>query len=276
MTPAPSTAAGPRRRSGGGDDCRLRPVSPSAPFFVAVVVLHLLSPAGVRALYFSDTEDSYAIFPRWSGCPNASLSFEFKTRKVEGMLWYVDDGGTTDYFEIMLENGRIKLSMKIASDTEFNLEIEAGHDLHDGNWHRVELSRNNMVTTLTVDHEKESASSFGPDSTFGDAHNQQCFVGGVPSDYRDNLERLSLPSVVLQPRFKGHLRNILYNNCTCETVRIRMVEGNDVSDDYEHCEKENPCRQHCVCLSTDTQSLCDCSSLKCFPGNYLHDGLFRS
>ena len=272
MTPAPGTATGPRPR--GGDSGRLRSVS-SAPLFVVVILLVL--PIGVRALYFADTEDSYATFPQWSGCPNASLSFEFKTRKPEGMLWYVDDGGTTDYFEIMLEHGRIKLTMKIASDTEDNLEIEEGYDLHDNNWHRVELRRDHMVTTLTVDDEEESHVSFGPDSTFGDAANQQCFVGGVPSDYRDNLGLLSLPSVALQPRFKGHLRNILYNNCTCETVRIKMLEGYDVSDDYEYCERENPCRQHCVCLSTDEQALCDCSSLTCFPGNYLHhDGHCRS
>lgn len=45
---------------------------------------------------------SYARFPPWNGCLNASFSFEFKTTQTgNAFLWYVDDMGEgTDYFYV--------------------------------------------------------------------------------------------------------------------------------------------------------------------------------
>ncbi len=56
---------------------------------------------GTEALTFQGgTSKSYARFPKWNACVNASISFEFKTLESDGLLMYTDDKGKYDFFEV--------------------------------------------------------------------------------------------------------------------------------------------------------------------------------
>lgn len=60
--------------------------------------------------FFTDgTEDSYVQFPRWQPCLNGSIGFEFKSEDPNGLLLYTDDGGRNDWFELRMENRKLKL-----------------------------------------------------------------------------------------------------------------------------------------------------------------------
>lgn len=44
---------------------------------------------------------SYARYPPWNGCTEASFSFDFKTtQNGDAILWYADDLGGTDFFYV--------------------------------------------------------------------------------------------------------------------------------------------------------------------------------
>ena len=67
--------------------------------------------------------------------------------------------------------------------------------------------------------------------------------------------------------FQGYVRNVLYSNCTCETVRVQMIGGERIIDTPpESCESETDrkiCGPGCVCMSSDTLSKCDCTLERC-------------
>ena len=168
----------------------------------------------------------------------------------------------------MHTSGRIRVVLNIVDGRDGHVQIDVGSDVNDGRWHRVEIRRNRMETTLIVDGDTDSRFAFGSDFNFGNLReNSEVYFGGLPPHYERNLHQLALPSVLFRPRFRGELRNVLYGNCTCQTVRARYLDGYGV-DLYprEQCDMRNPCREGCICVSTDTEPACDCSELECISG----------
>lgn len=170
----------------------------------------------------------------------------------------------------MHTSGRVRAVLNIVDGRDGHIQIDVGNNVNDGDWHRVEIKRNRMETTLIVDGDTSSKFAFGSDFNFGDLRsNNEVFFGGLPSFYEQDLRRLALPSVVFQPRFSGQIRNVLYNNCSCSTQRADFLGGDDVSPyPREACEQRNPCREGCICVSTDTEPACDCSEMQCISGKY--------
>ena len=72
----------------------------TAKFGLAVLTLLCVYHYDVTAITLEGTERSYARFPKWNACVNASISLEFKTTQDEGLLMYTDDGGKYDFFEV--------------------------------------------------------------------------------------------------------------------------------------------------------------------------------
>ena len=168
----------------------------------------------------------------------------------------------------MHTSGRIRVVLNIVDGRDGHVQIDVGSDVNDGRWHRVEIRRNRMETTLIVDGDTDSRFAFGSDFNFGNLReNSEVFFGGLPPHYERDLHGLALPSVLFRPRFRGELRNVLYGNCSCQTVRARYLDGYGV-DLYprEQCDMRNPCREGCICVSTDTEPACDCSELECISG----------
>lgn len=244
----------------------LRTDTTAAAMKPALLLVLLVASAG--AMYLQGTDMSYARFPYWNACINASFSIEFKTNQREGLLMYADDGGRYDFFEVMHVNGRVRCVLNIVDGRDGHINIDVGTNVNDGQWHRVEIRRNRMETTLIVDGVSDSKFAFGSDFHFGSPeNNSHLFLGGLPAELRQDLHALALPSVLFQPRFKGSIRNVLYGNCTCQTVRARMLDGVGVNlAPPEQCDLHNPCREGCLCISTDTESKCDCSQLQCVAG----------
>lgn len=232
-------------------------------FHVALTTL-LLCVAVATAITIQGSDTSYARYPSWLGCPNDSFSFEFKSTQEEGLLWYVDDGGSTDFFEIMMTGGRVRLVMNIVDNREGNVEITVGHRVNDGRWHKVEMRRRRMQTVLVVDGVDDNRFSFGSDFLFGKGRNSDVYVGGLPTEFNQRLQDLALPSVMFQSRFRGSVRNVVYSNCSCQSQRVTMLDGVGVTDfPPEACDLRSPCRQGCLCLTTDAGTSCDCADLGC-------------
>ena len=196
-----------------------------------LLLLPLLTP--VPGIYLQGTEESYARFPKWNACVNATISFEFRTTQPEALLMYVDDGGKYDFFQVVLSGGEIAIELNIVDGRDGHVYLNQGRNLNDGRWHKVEIRRNRMETTLIVDDiNQQSEFAFGSDFNFGTLEkNSYVYFGGMPNVFISKLTELALPSVMFNTvRMQGSFRNVLYGNCTCQTVRAQMIQGVGVMD----------------------------------------------
>lgn len=103
-----------------------------------LIVIGLLFETNLCCGFILDgTQNSYAQFRKWYSGLNGSLELEFKTEQPNGLLLYTDDGGTYDFFELKLVEGALKLRYNLGGGAQI---ITVGRDIHDGHWHKVQVS----------------------------------------------------------------------------------------------------------------------------------------
>ena len=87
------------------------------------------------------------------------------------------------------------------------------------------------------------------------------YFGGLPKEIEElNLMQLALPSVVFEPRFKGSIRNLFYNDCGAAQERPEMLDSFGLkTSDQDLCERGDPCLNGGLCLSTDDGLICNCA-----------------
>jgi len=117
----------------------------------------------------------------------------------------------------------------------------------------------------------------GVSGTFGESKNHSdMFVGGLPSSYWSRMRSLTVPSAMFLPRFNGYIRNVLYGNCSCTTVRAGLPLDGDgyvslpaTDDSCDSPGVRHNCTRRCLCLGTDQGPTCDCSDVGCNGGMWL-------
>lgn len=110
--------------------------SDSAAIFLIIISL-ILCWCPCHAFILDGSQNSFAQFRKWYTGLNGSLEFEFKTEQPNGLILYTDDGGTFDFFEIKLVEGAVRLRYNLGGGANI---ITVGRDLHDGHWHKVQVS----------------------------------------------------------------------------------------------------------------------------------------
>lgn len=103
--------------------------------FTLLVVI-LSSHAG-SAFLLDGSQNSFAQFRKWYTGLNGTLELEFKSDQPNGLVLYTDDGGTYDFFELKLVEGVLRLRYNLGGGAQI---IAVGRDLHDGHWHKVQVS----------------------------------------------------------------------------------------------------------------------------------------
>jgi len=199
-----------------------------APLFLAA----LLAGQVARSFVLEGSATSYAQFRKWNAGLNGTLEFEFKTEQGNGLLLYTDDGGTYDFFEVKLVESALRLRYNLGGGAQI---VTVGHDLGDGHWHKVQITRCNENTTLTVDGVGAVSTSRGKEFEFGKlAGNSDVYVGGMPSWYNSKLTLLALPSVIFEPRFNGFIRNLVYADGESTVPKRQEMKSRDakVSDHF--------------------------------------------
>lgn len=103
-----------------------------------LLVIGLLFESNLCCGFVLDgTQNSYAQFRKWYSGLNGSLELEFKTEQPNGLVLYTDDGGTYDFFELKLVEGALRLRYNLGGGAQI---ITVGRDIHDGHWHKVQVS----------------------------------------------------------------------------------------------------------------------------------------
>ncbi|XP_063367622.1 neurexin 1-like [Cydia amplana] len=164
-----------------------------------------------------DKQNPYSQFRKWNAALNGTLELEFKTDQPNGLILYTDDGGTYDFFELKLVNGAVRLRYNLGGGAQI---ITVGSNLHNGQWHKLQVARRDEHTTLSVDGVTRGAVSRGKEFAFGKfGTNSDVFVGGIPPSYNSKLTTLALPSVIFEPKFRGSIRNLVYSDVVGQPPR---------------------------------------------------------
>ncbi|XP_067682449.1 neurexin 1-like isoform X4 [Haliotis asinina] len=225
-------------------------------FLLNLVLLALVLP---RCLGFTldGSAGSYAKFPGWEPCLNGTLNFEFQTDRPNALLFYFDSG-QKKYLELKLVGGIAKLKVNFGKGLVI---LSAGSNLNDNAWHKVEIIRNNLDTTLMVDSIEFRRKSLGVDfDSENVTEDRFLFMGGLPEEYDRELSKLSLPSVLFEPKFRGSIRNVFYSNCGALPERPEMIDSQGIlGNEADLCEQGNPCLNSGSCLTTDHGLVCDCT-----------------
>ena len=169
------------------------------------------------------SSSSYAQFAKWQIQVNSSLEFEFRTGESDGLLLYMDDGGYSDFLEVKLVSGTVRLRFNLGDGSE---TLSLGRDLHTGAWHRVGVGLLGARVSLTVDNLRkyDNVHHRGDDLTLGNnTINSYVYVGGLPPWYSGKLKNLALPSVMFEPRFRGEIRNVIYADTSDLGVRQQRI-----------------------------------------------------
>lgn len=216
-----------------------------------------------QAIYLQGKKFNYAKYPVWDACINASMSFDFKTRKADdSLLMYMDDRGLSDFLQVKLKKQGITLMMKVSHNPDISKQVSVPGRFSDNLWHTVTIIRNRMEVILTTDGQSRSVFLEGSDFHLGNVtQNSYLYFGGIPKQLYNDLHKLSNPEIIVAGNFQGYIRNVIYRNCSCVPIRAEIIEGYDVNEEAESekCKLSNICGKGCVCISTDTDIGCDCS-----------------
>jgi len=235
-------------------------------------LLLLLTVSSSSAFFTDGTKDSYVQYPRWQACLNSSISFEFKSWDTDGLLFYTDDGGQYDFFELRLENRKLMLRFKLTKHRG-KIVTSDYKDLDDNRWHKVMIQVNQKETILAVDEFKIGAQVSDINFQFGSLErNNFVFLGGMPAlQTPEHLQYLALPSVMFENRWSGQMRNLQYSNCSCPLRSAKIMKLSGARRDnlcetlWDPCYRNNP---NCDCLIDASGSAqCNCKDKSCTEEN---------
>ncbi|XP_031758054.1 neurexin-1 isoform X17 [Xenopus tropicalis] len=203
-------------------------------------------------LEFPGTESQWTRFPKWNACCESEMSFNMKTKRSSGLVIYFDDEGFCDFLELILYEGRLKLSFSIFCAEPASLLTDLA--VNDNKWHSVVIKRNFKNTTLILDKESKwvEVKSKRRDMTVFSS----LFIGGIPPELHSSTLKLTFPAVKDHSPFQGWIRD----------VRVNFSDSSPVtSNDIRMEDEPNPCAQDRVCLNggicsvVNEEATCDCS-----------------
>nr|XP_046911229.1 neural-cadherin-like isoform X3 [Dermatophagoides farinae] len=103
--------------------------------------------------------DGWAWYPPLQVCSDSHLSIEFMTRTPSGLLFYNGPMGEpiegeykiTDFISLELQRGNPRLLIDFGSGTA-ELTVHPIGDLHDGEWHRIDIFWTKETARILVDN----------------------------------------------------------------------------------------------------------------------------
>ena len=225
-------------------------------FSITLTLILTLPGSSGGSIVLEGSQTSYAQFRQWDGGPNATLDFGLKTSQQHGLLLYTDNAMENEYMLLKLVDGNIRLRFNWGDGAQVLTSKPATPNTLTDNksWHKIAVIRSGEETTLIVGQLRETyrpilsaprdeeivsednpaavisrtlgrrkdnlstrdASTFGNSST-----NSYVFIGGLPSWYGEKLESVVLPTVLLEPRFRGSIRKLKYKDTKSDQPKVQ-------------------------------------------------------
>jgi len=220
-----------------------------------------VAPLVVSSLVLDGSKRCYVRFPRWYQAFENVISFEFRTRRLNGLLFYSDDGGFSNFFEVRLFDGQIHLQFRLGSNTsqhDPSSIMVLGKDLNNNRWHKVVLYQFWDKLKLEIDATVELRTLLQKDYVFGRYEtNSDVFVGGIPPSMP--IGKLSYKLVKQTDHLQGSVRNVVYRTFPQGVTAPHILDSDGIREsDDDYC-RDGFCKNGGFCYSIDVGPKCDCS-----------------
>lgn len=228
----------------------------------------------------------WAWFPPLEQCDTSHLTLEFLTDSPNGILFYngpvdapeVGVSINEDFISLELENGRPKLIIDFGSGTSALL-VQTPRDLHDGEWHKIDIYWNREDIRMTVDNcmdakfeedterpmmnrsSCEAKTMIRPFSEFLNV-NAPLQMGGV---FHREIDRYFAPHWQhkhTRESFKGCIRNFIHNSKTYDLGEpggfIDSESGCSISEEKCQANSLASVCEHGQCIGSYKSAFCSC------------------
>lgn len=235
--------------------------------------------------------NGWAWYPPLDMCDNSHLSFEFITRKSDGVLFYngpivppIKDNSTiesSDFIVMELENAYPRLLIDYGSGT-LELKVKTKLPLNNGDWHHIDIFWDAENVRVIVDHCQTAEVTEYEEGSQPDFETSNCMtVGKIPvfNEYLNVNTPLQLGGVFrekfdythsrwqYQPigqGFDGCIRNFKHNGVIYDLAHPGLFRNSlpgcpQVDDICKLSEQTQRCMEHGTCVGNFNEAKCECA-----------------
>ncbi|XP_031778398.1 neural-cadherin isoform X2 [Nasonia vitripennis] len=251
-------------------------------------------PAGYNGPRCQQTARSFrgngwAWYPALEMCDNSHLSFEFITRKSDGLLLYngpivppeSDEIMVSDFISVELERGIPRLLIDFGSGT-LELKVKTKRTLDDGEWHRLDIFWNTETVKLIVDFCKSAEISEADDGTPPHFNDASCQAQGTIPPFNEYLnvnaplqigglyveqfepDQYKWKYMPVGKGFDGCIKNLFHNSKLYDLAHPGLsrnsVAGCPQTEEIcNNQESTTRCWEHGTCVGSFSEARCQCN-----------------
>nr|XP_021206767.2 neural-cadherin isoform X3 [Bombyx mori] len=230
----------------------------------------------------------WAWYPSLEMCDDSHLSFEFITRKSEGVLIYngpivppeSEEIMVSDFISIELERGNPRLLIDFGSGT-LELRVKAKKSLDDGEWHRIDIFWDTENVRMIVDYCKSADIQEMEDGTPPEFDDSTCQATGTIPPFNEYLN-VNAPLQVgglyiehfdpthyhwqympIGKGFDGCIRNLIHNSKLYDLAHPGLsrnsVAGCPQTEEVcNQADTTSRCWEHGTCVGSFSEARCQC------------------
>lgn len=232
--------------------------------------------------------NGWAWYPPLEMCDDSHLSFEFITRKSDGLLIYNgpivpperEELLVSDYIAIELERGFPRLLIDFGSGT-LELKVKTKKSLDDGEWHRVDVFWDTETVRMVIDYCKSAEVAEMEDGSAPEFDDTSCQARGIIPPFNEYLNVNSplqiggLYREQFDPTlfkwqfvpngkgFDGCIKNLIHNSKLYDLAhpglsRNSMAGCPQTEEVCSQSEQTSRCWEHGNCVGSFTEARCQC------------------
>ncbi|XP_075992348.1 neural cadherin isoform X1 [Anticarsia gemmatalis] len=230
----------------------------------------------------------WAWYPALEMCDSSHLSFEFITRKSEGVLLYngpivppePEEIMVSDFISVELERGNPRLLIDFGSGT-LELRVKTKKSLDDGEWHRIDIFWDTENVRMIVDFCKSADIQEMEDGTPPEFDDSTCQASGTIPPFNEYLNvnaPLQIGGLYIEhfdpthyhwqympigKGFDGCIRNLIHNSKLYDLAHPGLsrnsVAGCPQTDEIcNQADTTSRCWEHGTCVGSFSEARCQC------------------
>ncbi|XP_023290813.1 neural-cadherin isoform X1 [Orussus abietinus] len=233
--------------------------------------------------------NGWAWYPALEMCDESHLSFEFITRKADGLLLYngpivppePDEIMVSDFIVIELDHGRPRLLIDFGSGT-LELRVPTNNTLDDGQWHRLDIFWNTETVKLIVDFCKAANVTESEDGSPPKFNDTICLAQGTIPPFNEYLnvnaplqigglyaeqfdpDHYKWKYMPIGKGFEGCIKNLFHNSKLYDLAHPGLSRNSVAGcpQTEEICNNQEStfrCWEHGTCVGSFTEARCQCN-----------------
>ncbi|ETN65565.1 cadherin [Anopheles darlingi] len=232
--------------------------------------------------------NGWAWYPPLDMCDDSHLSFEFITRKSDGLLLYNgpivpperDELLVSDFISVELERGFPRLLIDFGSGT-LELRVKTKKSLDDGEWHRLDVFWDTENVRMVVDNCRSAEVSEMEDGSPPEFDDSSCQARGTIPPFNEYLN-VNAPLQIggfyreqfdpthyrwnympMGKGFDGCIKNLVHNSKLYDLAHPGLsrnsVAGCPQTEEVcSQSEQTSRCWEHGNCVGSFTEARCQC------------------